>query len=155
MLAKKFKRRIIIIILFIFVCITSSTPTKAIYRQTKTKSFSLTILKPSYKLKFDKNTGTGSMEDQTIKYGVTTNINVNTFTKTGYKFMGWNTDPSGNGTAYTNYQSISNLSSTNGETITLYAQWQRVMAENIEYHNNELNCNDVQCMIDELYEMLY
>lgn len=155
MLAKKFKRRIIIIILFIFVCITSSTPTKAIYRQTKTKSFSLTIVKPSYKLKFDKNTGTGSMEDQTIKYGVTTNINVNTFTKTGYKFMGWNTDPSGNGTAYTNYQSISNLSSINGETITLYAQWQRVMAENIEYHNNELNCNDVQCMIDELYEMLY
>ena len=143
MLAKKFKRRIIIIILFIFVCITSSTPTKAIYRETKTKSFSLTIVKPSYKLKFDKNTGTGSMEDQTIKYGVTTNINVNTFTKTGYKFIGWNTDPSGKGTSYADYQSISNLSSTNGEIITLYAQWQRVMAENVSYSNTNKHGNNI------------
>ena len=44
---------------------------------------------------------------------------------------------------------------TKNKDLTLYAQWQRVMANNIEYHNNELNCDDAQCMIDKLYEMLY
>ena len=95
------------------------------------------------------------MEDQTIKYGIIENINSNSFTKTGYIFIGWNTEANGSGTSYIDNQSISNLSTVDGELITLYAQWQRVMANNIEYHNNELNCDDAQCMIDKLYEMLY
>ena len=144
-----------IIALFLLVCMIASTSTLAIYKETKTKSFRLTVTKPSYKLRFDNNTGSGSMNDQNIKYGDTVNISSNTFSKTGHKFIGWNTAANGSGTSYTDGQSVSNLSSINGDVITLYAQWQRVMAENVEYHEAEVNCDDVQCMIDELYEMLY
>ena len=47
----------------------------------------------------------------------------NGFAKSGYTFAGWNSNAYGTGTAYTNGQSVSNLTSTNGATVTLYAQW--------------------------------
>ena len=41
----------------------------------------------------------------------------------GYVFSGCNTKADGTGTSYTNGQSVSNLSTTNGATVTLYAKW--------------------------------
>ena len=38
-------------------------------------------------------------------------------------FNGWNTKKDGSGTKYSNKQSVKNLTSNNGATITLYAQW--------------------------------
>ena len=76
-----------------------------------------------YTVKFDANGGTGSMSDQSHTYGVSKALTANAFTKIGYNFTGWNTAADGTGTSYTNKQSVSNLSSTNGATVTLYAQW--------------------------------
>jgi uncharacterized repeat protein (TIGR02543 family) len=42
----------------------------------------------------------------------------NTFTRTGYRFNGWNTAPDGSGTAYSNNQLYDFLAD-----LTLYAQW--------------------------------
>ena len=71
-----------------------------------------------YVVRFDANTGTGTMADQVMSYNVSTALNMNSFTKTGYEFTGWNTSANGTGTAYTDGQSVINLTGT-----TLYAQW--------------------------------
>ncbi|MEE1069354.1 MAG: InlB B-repeat-containing protein, partial [Paludibacteraceae bacterium] len=77
-----------------------------------------------YTVKFDANGGTGSMSNQSSHtYGVSKALTANAFTRTGYTFAGWNTKADGTGTSYTNKQSVSNLSLTDGATITLYAQW--------------------------------
>ena len=80
----------------------------------------------SYTVIFNSNGGTGTMENQTIKYDVSTKLNPNTFTKTDYSFNGWNTQANGTGTEYSDEQEINN---TTEETITLYAQWVQGVAE--------------------------
>ena len=76
----------------------------------------------SYTIKFNSNTGTGSMSNQTTTYDKETTLKTNLFTKTGYTFTGWNTAQNGTGDSYNNEQVVKNLV-TSG-TITLYAQWQ-------------------------------
>ena len=82
----------------------------------------------TYKVKFNTNSGTGTMGDESFTYDVSKALSKNTFTKTGYTFTGWNTvatptqeEP---GTAYSDEQNVSNLSSTNDDVINLYAQWE-------------------------------
>ena len=69
------------------------------------------------------NTG-GSTASQTFTYDQTSTLQYNGFTKTGYVFIGWNTQANGSGTSYIAGQSVKNLTSINGGTVTLYAQWQ-------------------------------
>ena len=77
----------------------------------------------TYYVKFNANNGSGSMSNQTFTYGTAQNLTANAFSRTGYLFAGWNTKADGTGTSYTDKQSVSNLSSTNNATVTLYAQW--------------------------------
>ena len=77
-----------------------------------------------YTIKFDANTGSGSMDDESLVYGTAKAISQNAFTKKSYIFTGWNTKPDGKGTEYANQQEVSDLS-TSGQTITLYAQWRK------------------------------
>ena len=78
----------------------------------------------TYTVSFDNNGGTGTMATQTFTYNQAQTLTANTFTRTGYTFSGWNTKSDGLGDRYTNSQSVKNLASTNGATITLYAQWE-------------------------------
>ena len=75
-----------------------------------------------YQVVFDSNTGSGNMDNQEFTYGQEQQINENQFTKEGYTFKGWNTQANGEGQAYANQASVSNLA-TEGQ-VTLYAQWQ-------------------------------
>ncbi len=77
----------------------------------------------TYTVAFNANGGTGTISNQNFTYGTAKNLTANTFTRTGYTFAGWNTKADGTGTSYTDKQSVSNLTSTNGATVTLYAQW--------------------------------
>lgn len=76
-----------------------------------------------YYLAFNANGGSGTMANQTFRYGFAQTISANTFMRSNCIFTGWNTKADGTGTAYSDKQSVSNLSATNGATITLYAQW--------------------------------
>ena len=77
-----------------------------------------------YSIKFDGNTADGgSTTDQPMTYDQAASLTINGYTKTGYAFTGWNTQPDGGGTAYTDGQNVSNLTSVDGETVTLFAQW--------------------------------
>jgi uncharacterized repeat protein (TIGR02543 family) len=78
-----------------------------------------------YTIAFDGNGSTsGSMSKMTnCNYGSSYTLNANQFKRTGYTFAGWNTAADGSGTTYTDKASVKNLSSVNGSTVTLYAQW--------------------------------
>ena len=82
----------------------------------------------TYSIHFNGNGSTsGEMSNQTgIAYDSEAAITTNAFVKTGYTFAGWATSQANAdaGTVeYTDGQSVSNLSSTQGATVTLYAVW--------------------------------
>ena len=52
-------------------------------------------------------------------------LNNNTFTRSWYTFVGWNTKSDGSGISYKNIQDVKNLTDKNNVTINLYAQWQK------------------------------
>lgn len=70
----------------------------------------------SHSVTFESNLGAGSLADQSA--GVPTALRLNTFTRSGFSFAGWNTAADGSGTAFSNGASYS--FSTN---ISLFAQW--------------------------------
>ena len=77
----------------------------------------------TYSVKFEKFGGDGTMADQAFTYGEEKPLATCTFTRTGYTFAGWSTASGGSNVAYTDGQSVSNLTDKNGATVTLYARW--------------------------------
>ena len=86
-----------------------------------------------YTLSFNSNGGSGTMNSREINSGLQTTIPENTFTKTGYKFSGWNTEANGSGTSYVDKGEITLSSNT-----TLYAMWSPI-TYTIRYNSNEPN----------------
>ncbi len=83
----------------------------------------------TYSVQFDPNNAqyagaaaTGTMSNQDFTYGVSQALSANGFSREGYTFAGWATSPTG-AQVYNDGQSVSNLTSTNGATVTLYAKW--------------------------------
>ena len=82
----------------------------------------------TYSVHFDPNdanyvgTATGTMSNQDFTYGVSQALSANGFSREGYTFAGWATTPTG-AVAHTDGKTVSNLTSTNGATVTLYAKW--------------------------------
>jgi hypothetical protein len=76
----------------------------------------------TYTVVFDPNGGTGSMTNQPFTYGTAQNLTNNAFTRSGFSFTGWAMSPNGTA-AYTNGQSVINLTATANGTVTLYAVW--------------------------------
>ena len=90
-----------------------------------------TVAPKTYEIEFDANGGDGTesgglgatMPNQVMTIGSSANLNENTYYYDGYYFVEWNTDPNGNGTSYSDKESVTNLSSTENDTVTLYAIW--------------------------------
>ena len=78
----------------------------------------------AYKVRFDANGGTGSMDSIDVKYNESATLPANTFTKEGFRFKNWNTAEDGSGTTYTNKQSIYNINTSGENEVVLYAQWE-------------------------------
>ncbi len=97
----------------------------------------------TYKIVFNGNNKTsGSMDDLTMTYNTAKNLTAYGFSRAytvkydanggscdvssataTYKFNGWNTNSAGTGTAYSDKANVNNLTTTDGATINLYAQW--------------------------------
>ena len=97
--------------------LTVTIPTGSTGNRTYTANYEAN----GYRVVFDANGGTGSMDDQRLSYGTSGNLDANEFTKTGYHFVGWNTEFDRTGDSYWDEEEVSNL--TLGDSITLYAQW--------------------------------
>ena len=89
--------------------------------------------KATYTVHFDANAtdATGTMANQTFIVGQSQALTSNGFSRTNYVFAGWNTASDGSGTAYADGASVTDLTTTVGATITLYAQWKTPV--NAEY----------------------
>ena len=54
-----------------------------------------------------------------------TRLRKNSYKCDGYIFCGWNTEADGSGQSFFDAQAVINLSEAEGDTVTLYAQWER------------------------------
>ena len=74
----------------------------------------------TYKITFVPNARrvNGRMEPQEVTEGTDTPLSPNIFTRKGYTFVGWNTQPDGKGTDYSD-KAVVNLK----EDLKLYAKW--------------------------------
>ena len=97
-----------------------------------------------YDIAFDGNGSTsGSMNIQSdCKHGSDYSLSQNVFQRTGYTFAGWNTRADGSGRTYGDKSVVRNLTDSDGDTITLYAQW-TLDEYSITYNLNEgVNSNE-------------
>ena len=72
---------------------------------------------------YNANGGSGTMTDELnpYKYGETVTVLANAFTRSNYRFNGWNTAADGSGTSYT----AGNTFTMPASDVTLYAQWRK------------------------------
>lgn len=78
----------------------------------------------TYTVRFNGNGGSGTMVPQLFTYDQGQVLSINAFIRPGHTFIGWNTQPDGEGTAFQNTEYIRNLTAAQGEEINLYAQWE-------------------------------
>ena len=76
----------------------------------------------SYTIKFNANGGSGSMSDLAMTYDTAKNLTANSFTRTGYTFLGWSKSSTATTATYADKASVKNLA-TSG-SVTLYAVWE-------------------------------
>ena len=106
--------------------VSGYTGANGVWTATASKTLYAKWIPITYYVKFNANDGSGSMSNQTFTYGTAQNLTANAFTRTGYTFAGWNTKADGSGTNYADKASVNSLSTTNDETVNLYAQWTKV-----------------------------
>ena len=76
----------------------------------------------TYSVHFNANGGSGEMTNEQFTYSESKALTANGFTREGYTFAGWSTTTNGD-VVYADGQVVSNLTTTNGATIDLYAKW--------------------------------
>lgn len=136
---KKIKKIFVFTIFFTIVLVLIPI-TLSKYRSSLFNNISFSVSRAQYTIKFDSNGGTGTMSDMSVKYAVSQNLTSNTFTKSGFDFIGWNTVADGSGEFYADGQEISYATTVDGDEITLYAQW-----FNKDYLNDTTELNNYTC----------
>ena len=103
----------------------------------------------NYTVKYDSNGGKGNMDNQSRTYDDKAALTANTFTLEGYTFTGWKTGDDGSGISYAD-GSTDIITSKDGDTVTLYAQW-RVNNYTVKYDSNggEGNMDDQSRIYDD------
>ena len=102
----------ILFLIALFICIFNINIVVAYLTDSDIRVNAFTV-EANYTITFDSTLGTTTTQE--LSYNVETNLNSNSFSRTGYNFSGWK---DGNGNNYTNGQKVNNLGD-----ITLYAQW--------------------------------
>jgi hypothetical protein len=77
-------------------------------------------------LEFNANGGAGNMDNQPLDFSEKNDVSIsaNTYTRDLHQFLGWTSNPAGDGKAYPNSGTYTagDVADTSG-TVTLYAQW--------------------------------
>jgi len=102
---------------------SGGTKIKASTKVTSTATYYARWTANKYTIKFNKNGGTGSMASISATYGKNVTLTANAFKRTNYSFLGWSTSKTAATATYSNKQTVKNLTSTDGGTVTLYAVW--------------------------------
>ena len=102
-----------------------------------------------YTINFNANGGEGTMQSMTISQGETKTLTANTFEKSGYAFIGWNTDSSATTAQYMDEENVSSLIPNNNTTIDLYAVWKEITA--LIPVMNDFTCQEGEVIYDSWY----
>ena len=78
-----------------------------------------------YRVRFNANGGSGTMNDQDFVYGSPSLLNVNQFSMTGMAFAGWSLENDGV-VVFGDGASILNLTEADDAVVDLYAVWQKI-----------------------------
>lgn len=78
----------------------------------------------TYTVTFNANGGTGSMSNASMTVSAAKNLPANTFTRSGYTFLGWSKSNVATSATYTDKQSVKGLAGKDGK-VTLYAVWKQ------------------------------
>ena len=117
------------------------------YNDSKT----LTVNTNRYTVSFHPNgADAGSMKNISANLSDDVDLPENTYSKTGYAFIGWNTKKDGSGKSYDDADYASPLTSKFGVTITLYAQWKPI-AYTVSFdgnYNDSGIMKDMSCSYD-------
>lgn len=103
----------------------------------------------TYTVAFNANGGSGTMSSVTMTYGVAQNLPANTFTRSGYTFLGWSKDKNATTATYTDKQSVKNLASSS--TVTLYAIWKKNTTSN--ENNGAFRVDDVTAAVGQTVQI--
>ena len=95
---------------------TTSLSTITLYAQWGSVSAS------TYTVVYDRNGGTGTMENSMHIYGIAQTLSANVFTRSGFTFSGWAASSAGP-MEYADQANVLNLTAVSGGTVILYAQW--------------------------------
>lgn len=77
----------------------------------------------AYTVKFDGNGGEGEVASMEATYDVEFTLPRSTFTKSGYKCLGWSTNKNAETAQYIQGATVKNLASNKGDIVTLYVVW--------------------------------
>ena len=78
----------------------------------------------TYTISYNANGGSGAPGNQTKTYGTNLTLSSTKPTRTGYTFLGWSTNKSATSATYSAGATLSSdLSTSHGATVTLYAIW--------------------------------
>lgn len=77
----------------------------------------------TYTISFDAKDGQGTMNSMTATYDKPAILPSCTYSKSGYNFAGWTTNPDGASVQYSDCDQLMNLVAENNVTVTLYAIW--------------------------------
>ena len=114
-----------------------------------------------YRIKFNPNGATGTMNDEVFYVGVLKSLYKNEFKKVGYNFNGWNTQFNGTGKDYSDEQKITQIVYSSEANVakgvqTLYAQWVPI-TYTVHFEKNNDNATgkmeDVDLTYDEPKEL--
>ena len=94
----------------------------------------------NYTVRYHANNGTTDTVDTTHTYDSAQDLRDNDFTRTGYSFAGWATDPGGNA-VYSNRQNVINLAASG--VVNLYAAW-TPNEYTVRYHANNGTADTVE-----------
>ena len=117
-------------------------PNQRVFRFTA--QFEPNSFKVHFKVQFNQNTTdtvTGTMTSQTFQYAEAGDayLNPNAFVRPGYRFLGWSETSGEQGVVYADkakFQGVTHYQGkeiTDGDTITLYAQWEELPQITIDY----------------------
>ena len=101
---------------------TNANAASTTFKPTAVSTVQANFALNTYSVKFNANGGTGQMADQSFDYNEKKALSTNGFTRAGYTFMGWSTTQNGE-VEYGDKAEVTNLTTTNNETVNLYAQW--------------------------------
>ena len=76
-----------------------------------------------YNIAFDPNGGSGTIPNVSAVYGEPATLPSEGFTREEWEMTGWNTQPDGSGDTYELGGTAQDLTTVDGETVTLYAMW--------------------------------